>query len=106
MIVLIGPELIFEPNLLLSFKCDDCISQKKEISLEFRSMLYTDYVCSPFVKPDLVVGFDIGLQEWELKSTKETWSPSIKMLAEQNCPFILTCYKEELGGRQIKHHPG
>ncbi|XP_012538876.1 uncharacterized protein LOC105838120 [Monomorium pharaonis] len=96
-IVLIGPELICKSNSFELSTCDSCISGRKKISLDFRNMLYENYACSQlFVRPDLIVGFDIGLQEWELKSTGETWSSSIEVLAKQNCPFILTCYKEEL----------
>ncbi|XP_025993289.1 uncharacterized protein LOC105204810 [Solenopsis invicta] len=96
-IVMIGPELTVDSNKFQLSMCDDCIAQKKKIEFSLNQSLYTHYVQSPlFLKPDLIVGFTIGLHEFEFESKMETWAPSIKVLAKQNCPFILTCYKGEI----------
>ncbi|XP_011865068.1 PREDICTED: uncharacterized protein LOC105560508 [Vollenhovia emeryi] len=85
-IVLVGPELIFD-----SYTLPDCVLQQKECSFEFYASLYENYVrSSSFVKPDLVVSFNGFLHQHELESPKETWAPSIPLIAKQNCPFVLT----------------
>jgi len=101
-IIMIGPELskgleISKFGLLPI--CNNCMLQKKKISFEFHKMFYQDYMRSSlFVKPDLVVGFNAGIHLRALTSPKETWVPSVQMLARQNCPLILTCYMQyELG---------
>ncbi|XP_071556360.1 uncharacterized protein [Temnothorax nylanderi] len=89
-IVMIGPELKrkFDP----SGTCDDCPSpDNKSLIFKYHDVLYENYVRSSlFVKPDLIVGFNLGIHERELGSKRETWAPSIRMLAKQNCPFVLT----------------
>ncbi|XP_011865066.1 PREDICTED: uncharacterized protein LOC105560506 [Vollenhovia emeryi] len=86
-IVMVGPELN-----CTSYALPDFISQQKKCSFEFHDSLYENYVrSSSFVKPDIVVGFDAYIHQHELESTKETWAPSIRLIAEQNCPFVLTC---------------
>ncbi|XP_071649789.1 uncharacterized protein [Temnothorax longispinosus] len=92
-VVVIGPELSCKSNLLNNY--DDCMSrEKKYLTFEFHDVLYEDYACSSsFVKPDLVVGFNLYIHNHELPgrfSSKETWASSIQMLAKQNCPFALT----------------
>lgn len=90
-IVLIGPEL--KGEYIISDICNDCILRGKKISSEFHNMLYENYVRSSlFVKPDLIVGFNTGIHAHELTSARETWAPSVQMLAKQNCPLILTGY--------------
>ncbi|XP_071649750.1 uncharacterized protein [Temnothorax longispinosus] len=92
MVVVIGPKLSCKSNLLNNY--DNCLSrEKKYLTFEFHDVLYEDYACSPsFVKPDLVVGFNLYIHKYKLegRSSKETWAPSIQMLAKQNCPFVLT----------------
>ncbi|KYN38824.1 Zinc finger MYND domain-containing protein 17 [Trachymyrmex septentrionalis] len=91
-VIMIGPELKYKSNLL--HICDNCILQKKKLSLEFYDVLYEDYLCnSLFIKPDLVVGFNAGIHEHI--SNGDTWTPSIQMLAKQNYPLILTCYMQK-----------
>ncbi|XP_024882926.1 uncharacterized protein LOC112461779 [Temnothorax curvispinosus] len=91
-IVIIGPELPCKSNLLNNY--DNCMSrEKKYLTFEFHDVLYENYACSSsFVKPDLVVGFNLYIHKYKLegRSSKETWAPSIQMLAKQNCPFVLT----------------
>ncbi|KAL6256322.1 hypothetical protein P5V15_012439 [Pogonomyrmex californicus] len=99
-IVMIGPELKHKTSLETISVCSNCMLQRKVLLLEFHDVLYENYVHSPsFVKPDLVIGFNAGIQEKEPESAAETWMPSIRILAEQNCPFILTCYVRE----EVKH---
>ncbi|KYQ50287.1 Zinc finger MYND domain-containing protein 17 [Trachymyrmex zeteki] len=91
-VIMIGPELKYKSNPLRI--CDNCMLQKKKLSLEFHDVLYENYVRNPlFIKPDLVVGFNAGIHEHI--SNGETWTPSIQMLMKQNCPLILTCYMQK-----------
>jgi len=93
MIVIIGSRLNNE-SLSLSV-CDICLSQGKKISLEFYRGLYEDYACSPsFVKPDFAVAFNLVIQTGDTYVAKLI-KHSIKMLAEQNCPFLLTHHTQE-----------
>ncbi|XP_024873357.1 uncharacterized protein LOC112455575 isoform X1 [Temnothorax curvispinosus] len=101
---MIGPELQLKAHRLSEYFCNHWkLPEDKNLTFDFYDMLYENYARSPsFVKPDLVVGFDLGIQEHELGSSKKTWAPSIKLIAKQNCPFILTCgftlqnFKKEL----------
>lgn len=91
-IVLIGPELVwgsFEPNV-----CDYCVAKGMRVRVELRNMLYQDYVTSQwYEKPDYLIGFNTGIHECiELGSSKDTWTPSVLTMAEQNCPLVLTSY--------------
>ncbi|XP_015514701.1 uncharacterized protein LOC107220561 [Neodiprion lecontei] len=91
-IVLIGPELMWgsvKPNV-----CNYCISKGMWVHIELRNMLYQDYVTSQwYEKPDFLIGYNMGIHEClELGSVKDTWTPCIKTLAEQNCPLVLTSY--------------
>ncbi|XP_077254734.1 uncharacterized protein LOC143893349 [Temnothorax americanus] len=89
-IIMIGLEL--ELKIHPEYVCNCMLPENKNLKFDFCDMLYENYVRSPsFVKPDLVVAFDLSIQVHELGSSKETWAPSIKLIAKQNCPFILTC---------------
>ncbi|XP_071556508.1 uncharacterized protein [Temnothorax nylanderi] len=89
-VILIGLELLFKLNSL--HDCDNCMSREKKcLTFEFHDVLYENYVRSPsFVKPDLVVGFNLCIDKHKLGSSEETLTPSIKLIAIQNCPFVLT----------------
>ncbi|XP_071556518.1 uncharacterized protein [Temnothorax nylanderi] len=89
-VILIGPELI--RKLYPSHVCDNCRSREEKcLTFKFHDVLYENYVhSSSFVKPDLVVGFNLEIHKHTLGSNEETWAPSIKLIAKQNCPFILT----------------
>ncbi|XP_012280266.1 uncharacterized protein LOC105699679 [Orussus abietinus] len=91
-IVLIGPELIWDsvtPNV-----CDCCAVEDMKIHVESCNMLYEDYVSSQwFEKPDFIIGYNTGIHECEdFTSSKDTWVASLRLLAEQNCPVVLTSY--------------
>ncbi|XP_071556520.1 uncharacterized protein [Temnothorax nylanderi] len=87
-VILIGPELC---KLNLLHDCDNCMSREKKcLTFEFHDVLYENYVnSSSFVKPNLVVGFNLYITKHKLGSCEETLA-SIKLIAKQNCPFILT----------------
>ncbi|XP_071556536.1 uncharacterized protein [Temnothorax nylanderi] len=91
-IIMIGPELL-KIHRLSEYVCSNCLlSENENLTFDFYDMLYENYARSPsFVKPDLVVGFDLYIHKYELGSKEETWAPSIKLIAKQNCPFVLTC---------------
>lgn len=91
-IVLIGPELVWgsiKPSV-----CDYCTTKGMTVHVELRNMLYQDYVTSQwYEKPDFLIGYNTGIHEYvELGSAKDTWTPSIRTVAEQNCPLVLTSY--------------
>ncbi|EZA47856.1 Zinc finger MYND domain-containing protein [Ooceraea biroi] len=91
-LVMIGPEL---PSEIVSTSvCEDCVRQRKELSFEIHSALYENYVRgSSFVRPDVVAGFNTGIHEREEATyPEETWASSVRALAEQGCPLILSCY--------------
>ncbi|XP_011172323.1 uncharacterized protein LOC105204806 [Solenopsis invicta] len=84
-IVIIGLELLSDFNLIQLLVCKNCISGKKKVSVEFHKMLYEKYACSPlFVKPDLIVAFNIDIKGIEFKRV-----PFVRMLVKQNCPIVL-----------------
>ncbi|XP_017883579.1 uncharacterized protein LOC108627055 [Ceratina calcarata] len=91
-IYLIGPELssgVIPINL-----CDNCQHNKKELLIETHNTLYDTYANkNSYVKPNVIVGYNAGIHECEnLRSENETWRESLKIIAKQNCPVILTCY--------------
>lgn len=91
-IVLIGPELVWgsvKPNV-----CDYCMAKGMRVRVELRNMLYQDYVTSQwYEKPDFLIGYNTGIHECiELGSAKDTWTPAVQTMAEQNCPLVLTSY--------------
>ncbi|XP_071649760.1 uncharacterized protein [Temnothorax longispinosus] len=88
-VILIGTEL---RKLNLLHDCDNCMSREKKcLTFEFHDVSYENYVdSSSFVKPDVVVGFHLDIYEHKLGSSEETWAQFIKLIAKQNCPFILT----------------
>jgi len=97
-IITIGTELEHK-SYSLSI-CDNCLSRGKKISLEFHNELYEDYVRNPsFIKPDIAVAFhaDIQSKPYFAQLTKR----SIKMLAKQNCPVLLTNHTQEKFGKSI-----
>ncbi|XP_071556744.1 putative protein MSS51 homolog, mitochondrial [Temnothorax nylanderi] len=91
MIVMIWPGL--KDKLDPSRTDDNFFVGNKSLFSEYHDVSYEDYVdSSKFIKPDLIVGFNPSIQEHELNN-KEIWAPSIRALAKQNCPFILTFSK-------------
>ncbi|XP_071556362.1 uncharacterized protein [Temnothorax nylanderi] len=91
-VIFIGPELYIPCKSNPSHNCDNCMSREKKcLTFELHDVLYENYVRSPsFVKPDLVVGFNLDIYEHEVEFSEEKWAPSIKLIAKQNCPFVLT----------------
>ncbi|XP_071556517.1 uncharacterized protein [Temnothorax nylanderi] len=94
-VILIGPDLKekFDP----SRTCDDCLLlENKSLFFEYHDVSYENYVRSPsFARPDLIVGFNLSIQEHELESNKELCAASIHALAKQNCPFVLTFFTRQ-----------
>ncbi|XP_011868478.1 PREDICTED: uncharacterized protein LOC105562331 [Vollenhovia emeryi] len=90
LVVMIGPEL--RSCTVLRNRCK---LGQKECAYACYKQLYENYVRSQlFEKPDVIVGFNANIQQYELESPRETWAPSMRVLAEQNCPFILTGYTQ------------
>lgn len=86
-IFIIGPELQtekYEHNI-----CDICRKKGKVIFSFFICILYHHYIrfCKTYQKPDLIVRFAAELDK------QETWSESIKVIQNYNCPLLLgaTC---------------
>ncbi|XP_071556525.1 putative protein MSS51 homolog, mitochondrial [Temnothorax nylanderi] len=92
MIVMIGPGL---KNKWDPSRTNDnlLIFGNKSLFFEYHDVSYENYVrSSSFVKPDLIVGFNLSIEEHELESDKKIWSSSIHAVAKQNCPFVLTFF--------------
>ncbi|XP_011501254.1 PREDICTED: putative protein MSS51 homolog, mitochondrial [Ceratosolen solmsi marchali] len=97
-IVLIGPEQFKKKYNKLEYNiCDYCNGKGIKFYLETYGELYNEYVNSNyFVKPDIIVGYNVGIHEHEPGDFKlDTWFESIKILPEQNCPIMLTSYTEK-----------
>ena len=93
-IVLIGPEL---PNeRLYPELCACCNGKKKSITVEVHEAYYHNYMKKGYSKPNLVIGYNIGIAEFENPGAPEdTWKPTILSLRNNESPFILTAYTEE-----------
>jgi splicing suppressor protein 51 len=96
-IVLISPEMNEKSNKLNYNICDNCKKKGMKFYMETHGMLYKQYVSSNyFVKPDIIVGYNVGIHENEAGNSKlDTWFESIKILPEQNCPLVLTSYTDK-----------
>ncbi|XP_011868477.1 PREDICTED: uncharacterized protein LOC105562330 isoform X2 [Vollenhovia emeryi] len=90
-IIIIGPN-IENTSPLLRY----CTSQQKKLSIEFYEDSYENYVRDPSsLRPDLVVAFQMVMHKKQPDSPKETWATTIRLLANQNCPFILTGFDRQ-----------
>ncbi|XP_058789480.1 uncharacterized protein LOC131663227 [Phymastichus coffea] len=103
-IVLIGPELDSNSEKLECDICDCCNEKNMKLYLEMNGVLYKEYVVSEcFVKPDIIVGYNLGIHECEnIDSPNDSWSESIRSLPEQKCPFVLTSYTAEEAQKEHK----
>ncbi|XP_014223967.1 uncharacterized protein LOC106650470 [Trichogramma pretiosum] len=93
-IILIGPELDSNIEKVQCNICDCCIEKGMKLYLETHGLLYKEYVFSDqYSKPNIIVGYNIGIHECEnINSPADLWSPSIQIIPEQRCPFVLTSY--------------
>ncbi|KAK2576394.1 hypothetical protein KPH14_005738 [Odynerus spinipes] len=91
-IVLIGPELSW--GTLIQDVCNYCLQKGKNFSIDICGALYAEYECSKqFIKPNVIIGFNTGIHECiDIDSKTDTWAASIRIIAKQNCPLILTSY--------------
>ncbi|OAD62659.1 hypothetical protein WN48_07011 [Eufriesea mexicana] len=91
-ICLIGPELSI--GSMLMNLCKNCQYNNKQFSIQVYDMLYENYAKSDFyTKPNFIIGYNAGIHECEdFKSVNYTWRQSLKIIAKQNCPLILTSY--------------
>lgn len=94
-LVLIGPGLgdneIIEPVI-----CDNCIRRGKIFHVETHNVLYHEFVNETMKKPNLIIGYNLGISEYEDSSVvKDTWELTIQKIAEIKVPFVTTCYTEE-----------
>lgn len=91
-VILVGPEL-HQQSYLMTL-CEDCTARDAKIYVRTMDMLYSDYVASKtFVQADCIIGFNLGIHEYEDHSSiNDTWSASIKELAKQDCPIVMTSY--------------
>lgn len=93
-IVLIGPEL--PKDKLKPELCTRCSSKKKCLTVEVHDAFYHNYMAKGYSKPNLVIGYNVGIAESENPGTPEdTWKPTILSLPENQSPFILTAYTVE-----------
>lgn len=97
-LILIGPELNNNSKKkIICNVCQCCDEKNMKLCLEIYGVFYKDYVFDDrYKKPDIVIGYNLGVHECEnLNSPNDTWSQSIKILAEQKCPFVVTSYTLE-----------
>ncbi|TGZ44749.1 Zinc finger MYND domain-containing protein 17 [Temnothorax longispinosus] len=91
-VIMTGPGLKdkFDP----SRACNNCLLlENKSLFFEYHNVSYENYVRSPsFVKPDLIVRFNLSIEEHELESNKKISASSIHAVAKQNCPSVLTFF--------------
>ncbi|XP_071556482.1 uncharacterized protein [Temnothorax nylanderi] len=92
-VIMTGPGLKdkFDP----SRSRDNCLLlENKRLFFAYHDVPYENYMrsYSSFVKPDLIVGFNLSIEEHELESDKKIWASSIHAVAKQNCPFVLTFF--------------
>lgn len=95
-IVLVGPELANRPKEERVEICDYCQTKKLSLTVSMNNILYNDYLLAEnFVKPDFVIGFNLGLHECEeIESPENTWRSSLIGLKGLDCPVILTSFTE------------
>ncbi|XP_014477534.1 PREDICTED: uncharacterized protein LOC106745970 [Dinoponera quadriceps] len=88
-IVLIGPKLIYERNVINTcFKCKRC---RQKFTYEFYGASYHHYVNSlSYESPNLIAAFHVDFSD----SDKETCSKLFLQIRKQKCPFILTSKSE------------
>lgn len=91
-IILIGPELSI--GSISMNLCKNCQYNNKRLSIQICDTLYESYANSnSYMKPNFIIGYNAGIHEYEdFKSENYTWKQSLKIIAEQNCPLILTSY--------------
>jgi hypothetical protein len=103
-IILIGPELESNKEKLECNICDCCIEKGMKLYLETHGILYTEYANSDsFVKPDIIAGYNLGIHECEnIDSSDDSWSPTVRILTQQKCPFVLTAYNADEAQKEHK----
>lgn len=95
-IIFIGPELPTEIPEYWTL-CDSCNHHQVKFELTMVPLFYHDYVNKDnYIKPDIVVGYNLGIHECLVfDSASDTWPSSIKVIADQSCPFICTGYTQD-----------
>ena len=92
-IVLIGPEL--HQDSMMPDLCDLCNYNKKAFVVEFHDVLYHIYMSKGYTKPNLIIGYNLGIHEFiNPGSMEDTWKDTILSLPKNDSPFILTAYTE------------
>lgn len=93
-LMFVGPEFVKKNTNLDQRVCACCNEKGMELNIKTIGVLYEEYVSSKkFVKPDIVIGYNLGIHECvNLDSAEDKWSSSIRKLPDLNCPFILTSY--------------
>ncbi|XP_043271136.1 uncharacterized protein [Venturia canescens] len=88
-IVFIGPEL--ENNSEKIKCCRDCVINHRRLNIQYVGDFYANFTTSQsFAKPDYVIGFNLGIHACPPEN--DTWAPSLKVLAQLDCPFFLTSF--------------
>ncbi|KAJ8675828.1 hypothetical protein QAD02_011614 [Eretmocerus hayati] len=96
-IIMIGPELDSDDKKKECRVCECCADKKNKLYLEKVNTLYREYTSSKrYKKPNIIVGYNLGLHECEnIDSPDDLWAQSIRILPEQECPFVFTSYTLE-----------
>lgn len=91
-IILIGPELYENiPNISNDY-CDEC--KQNQTNIERHKKPYHSIV-RELKKPDIVIGFNSGIHEYE-NTQQDTWHDSLNdLLLYTKVPLLLTAYTED-----------
>lgn len=89
-IVFVGPE-VSELQTVKIDLCDNCLKREKSFEVAGFGLKYDEYFENEsFVKPDVIVGFNLHIYESDYGITKDTWNETIMTLKKLNAPFVIT----------------
>ncbi|RIB05735.1 hypothetical protein C2G38_2218839 [Gigaspora rosea] len=95
-LILIGIELPSKTIGVSLQCCPRCTKANRKRIYSLHSTSYDEYsVSDDFITPQIVVGFNIDLNE-------ETWNSSIEFLIEKELPCIFTSYSKEEANQNVK----
>ena len=99
-IIFIGPE-INQTCSIHTTVCKFCKLKEKSIDTFAKSAKYEDYFqgdntqTRSFVKPDIIVGFNLEIHESELGITDYSWKNAFSILKKVDAPFVMTAGTSE-----------
>lgn len=93
-LVYVGPENS-DLKLVTVEICGDCLKGEKSLEVEGFKLRYDEYFESEsFVKPDIIVGFNLEMHESEYGIMECTWKDTVLTLRKVKAPFMMTSGSE------------